>query len=285
MMCLKWFIRPSMLPYTSCFGGRLNRGSSTLTGPPGSWSRACKMMRTDWRISSIRTMYRSQVSPSSPTGTSKSKRSYTRYVSSLRRARGAPSAPRDGPAQKKVEAHLRGEGPRPHRPFDEDPVLGQQGVHVGDRGQDDVLDDPARLLLPSVGEIPGHPADPGVSRRQPRPRERLDEVHVHLLAGLPEVPEVGQRPPIAHVGADAYHVGEDPRELRDEHPDVLAPLGDVDPAELLDGHRVSDVVHQGGDVVQPVGVRHHLGPGVAIRLLLQAAGQVAELGGELEDRP
>src|SRR4030065_281349 len=232
MMCLKWFIRPSMLPYTSCFGGGLTRGSSTLTAPPGSWSRACKMMRTDWRISSIRTMYRSQVSPSSPTGTSKSKRSYTRYVSSFRRAGGAPAA----------------------------------------------------LPPPPVGETPAHPADPGVSRRQPRPRERFDEVHVHLLAGLPEVPEVGQRPQIDHVGADAYHVVDDPRELRDEHPDVLAPLGDVDPAELLDGHRVSDVVHQGGDVVQPIGVRHHLGPGVALRLLLEAAVQVAELGGELEDR-
>ena len=53
----------------------MKRGSSTFTGPPGICAIACSMIRSDCRISSIRTMYRSQTSPCSPMGMSKSNRS------------------------------------------------------------------------------------------------------------------------------------------------------------------------------------------------------------------
>ena len=43
-----------------------------MVGPAGSFSTACRKIRTDCRISWIRTMYRSKVSPFSPVGTSKS---------------------------------------------------------------------------------------------------------------------------------------------------------------------------------------------------------------------
>ena len=52
-------------------------------------------------------------------------------------------------------------------------------------------------------------------------------------------------------------------------------LGDAE--QLLDGHRVADVVEHRRDVVEPIGVREDLRPGGVLRLLLEAAVQVADL--------
>ena len=51
----------------------------------------------------------------------------------------------------------------------------------------------------------------------------------------------------------------------------------VDAQQLLDRHRVADVVEHRRDVVQPIGVREDLRLGRVLRLLLEAAVQVAEL--------
>ena len=50
-----------------------------------------------------------------------------------------------------------------------------------------------------------------------------------------------------------------------------------DAEQLLDGHRVADVVDHRRDVVEAVGVREHLRVGRVLRFLLEAAVQVAEL--------
>ncbi len=44
-----------MFEYTSDFGGSATLRSSVMTGPFGSFARACSMMRMLWRISSMRT--------------------------------------------------------------------------------------------------------------------------------------------------------------------------------------------------------------------------------------
>ena len=45
--------------YTSPAGGLMYFGTLARTSPSGRRSRACWMMRQDWRISSMRTTYRS----------------------------------------------------------------------------------------------------------------------------------------------------------------------------------------------------------------------------------
>ena len=71
----------------------------------------------------------------------------------------------------------------------------------------------------------------------------------------------------------------DARDLADDHADVLRALGDLlgDAEQLLDRHRVADVVEHRRDVVEAIGVGEDLRPGRALRLLLEAAVQVADL--------
>ena len=74
---MMWWRYASSLPIpsgpTESFTGQPTFGSSTITGP-GSWSRssACSTIRSDSRISAIRTRYRAYESASVRTGTSKS---------------------------------------------------------------------------------------------------------------------------------------------------------------------------------------------------------------------
>ena len=75
MTSLKWWISASMLVASSWRGGSAYLRSSVMYGPSGRPSSACRMMREDSFISSIRTIIRSQLSPTVPTGILKSKSS------------------------------------------------------------------------------------------------------------------------------------------------------------------------------------------------------------------
>jgi len=75
---------------------------------------------------------------------------------------------------------------------------------------------------------------------------------------------------VHQVARDALHLGQ-------QHPDVLAALGDLDAKELLDRPHVGELVGDGAQVVEAVGVGQHLGPGLALADLLQRAVQIADV--------
>ena len=128
------------------------------------------------------------------------------------------------------------------------------------------------------GQVAGDAADAQVGRGEPRAADLLEQLE-QPLAGLEHVEEDGERAQLHGRGAEAGQVVGDARDLADDHADVLRALGDLlgDAHQLLDRHRVADVVEHRRDVVEAIGVGEDLRPGRALRLLLEAAVQVADL--------
>ena len=77
---------------------------------------------------------------------------------------------------------------------------------------------------------------------------------------------------------------DDARQLADDHADVLDPLRNLDPEELLDRPAVAHVVHHGGAVVEAVRQGDDLLVGEGLRGLLKAPVEVTDLRFGLEDR-
>ncbi len=75
----------------------------------------------------------------------------------------------------------------------------------------------------------------------------------------------------------------DARDLAHDHPRVLASVGRLDSKQLLDRQREADVVDAGRGVVEPIGVREHLGPGSLLAHLLEAAMEVADFDVAIDD--
>ena len=126
------------------------------------------------------------------------------------------------------------------------------------------------------------PPDPAVGDRQPGAGHVLDQLPQEL-AGLDHVEEDGEGAELHGGGADAGEVVADARDLGHDHADVLAPLGDVDAEELLDGGRVAEVVDQRRHVVEPVGERDRVVPAALLAVLLERAVQIADLDVGVDD--
>ncbi len=104
-----------------------------------------------------------------------------------------------------------------------------------------------------------------------------------VLAGLEAVEEDGHRPDVVGHETDPGQVGGQALELGQDDPDVLGPLGDLDPGQLLDGQDIGQVVGHGGEVIQPVGQGDDLGIGQALPELLHPPVEIAEDGLDAED--
>jgi hypothetical protein len=135
----------------------------------------------------------------------------------------------------------------------------------------------------AVGEIGLDAADPAVGDGQPRARDVLDQLPQEL-ARLDHVQEHREGAQLHGGGADARQVVADPRDLAHHHPDVLAPLGDLDVEELLDGGGVGEVVDERRDVVQPVRVGDGVVVGADLAVLLEGTMEIADLHVRLDDR-
>ena len=119
------------------------------------------------------------------------------------------------------------------QPVQEDPVAEEQFLDIGI----DALETRLELGDPvehAIIEVLQQAADPGVSRMEPVARHFLVDV-VDLLAQVEGVEEGGEGPQVKRRGTRAEQMVADPRELRDDHPDVLAPRGQIDIQQLLDG--------------------------------------------------
>jgi hypothetical protein len=79
-------------------------------------------------------------------------------------------------------------------------------------------------------------------------------------------------------------MGDDAAHLAGDHPQHLAPLGDLDPHQLLDGQGETHVVGHGGEVVGAVGERDDLVVLAVLAELLEPGVQVADVGDAALDR-
>ena len=92
-----------------------------------------------------------------------------------------------------------------------------------------------------------------------------------------------ERPQVERGGAGAEQVVADPRQLGDDHPDVLAARGQLDVQQLLDRMVPGHLVHRRADVVLAVDDRHVLVEVEVLAQLLEARVQVADVGRGLDD--
>jgi len=159
---------------------------------------------------------------------------------------------------------------------DEDPVAGQEPLHVVER-LGEGLEEGADLLDHQGREILRHTSDAGVGVREPRAAERLEDVVDHL-ALVEAVQKEGEGAGVEAHGAVAQQVIADPGELGDDRADVLAPRGQLQPQQRLDRVVPGDVVGHRRDVVHPVGHGDVLVERQVLADLLEAGVQIAHLG-------
>jgi len=131
-------------------------------------------------------------------------------------------------------------------------------------------------LSESIRQVGLHAADAAVADRQAGAGHHLHEVP-EILARLDHVEEDREGSELHRARAEAGEMIRDARDLRDDHPHVLAALGDRDPEQFLHRHAVADVVDERGHVVEPIRVRHDAVVVDFFRHLLEGAVQVADL--------
>ena len=133
-----------------------------------------------------------------------------------------------------------------------------------------------------VVEVVQHAADPRVAGVEAIARHLLVDV-VDQLAEVERVQERGERPQVERRGPGAEQVVADPRQLADDHPDVLAARRQLDVQQLLDRVVPGHLVHRRADVVLAVDDRDVLVEVQVLAELLEPRVQVADVGRRLDD--
>ena len=177
------------------------------------------------------------------------------------------------------------------QPVQEDPVAEQQLLHVGvDPGK--AVEHRLNAVEHAVVEVVEHAAHARVTRVEAVARHLLVDV-VDQLPQVEGVQERGERPQVERRGAGAEQVIADPRQLGDDHANVLAPRRQLDAQQLLDRVVPRHLVHRRADVVLAVDDRDVLVELEVFAQLLEPGVQVADvrrrlddpLAVELEDQP
>ncbi len=76
---------------------------------------------------------------------------------------------------------------------------------------------------------------------------------------------------------------ENPRQLADDHANILAARRRFRADQLLHGQSITDIIDQRGSVVESVGVGNNLSPGCLLAALVETAMQIAHLDIAMED--
>ena len=128
-----------------------------------------------------------------------------------------------------------------------------------------------------VGQVVADPAHPVVVVEEPRAAGPLVQVE-DLLAVAQEVEEGREGPDVHPVGADGDAVRSDALQLGHDHADGVDVRADLDLEQALHGQRVAEGVAHRGHVVHPVRVGDDARIVDALRVLLEAAVQVPDVG-------
>jgi hypothetical protein len=172
--------------------------------------------------------------------------------------------------------HLRGQDTDADRSRAEDVVGHGEALEFVDAERQALVDEVLRLGNEPLRQVASHPAEAVVVAHHSRAGRHLEQIEdeLPLLQGVEHTGEV-----VAQVVADEanrYHVAHYAGKLCHDDPDVLRALRNLGIEELLDCHRVGEVVRHGRDIVEAIRVRHVAQPGVPLADLLVAAVEVAQ---------
>ena len=134
----------------------------------------------------------------------------------------------------------------------------------------------------AVVEIVQHAADPRVAGMEPIARHLFIDV-VNLLSQVERVEKRGEGPQVERGGAGAEQVIADPRQLGDDHANVLAARRQLDIQQLFDGMVPGHLVHRRADVVLAVDDRHVLVEVEVFAQFLEPGMEIADVGRGLDD--
>ena len=131
-----------------------------------------------------------------------------------------------------------------------------------------------KALRHSFGEIVRQimldAADADVGHGQPRAGQVFNDAR-NQLARFDHVKTDGDRAQLGSRHAATGQMIEHPRQLADDHANILATRRRFGADEFFHGQGVADIVDQRRGVIQPVGIGNDLGPGRLLAALVEAA--------------
>ena len=139
---------------------------------------------------------------------------------------------------------------------DKNAVPGDEAVHLFEHLAR-FLERLEGFFLKAFGQVGFHAAHARVRNRDAGARDVLHQF-VEIFARLDHVKKHGES---AHFHGGGAHAGEVVGHARDfahDHADILGALRDVDAEKFFNGRGVAEIVDKRRDVIEPVGVRHHL---------------------------
>ena len=156
-----------------------------------------------------------------------------------------------------------------------DGIAGEKFVHLIEAGQQ-LVDESAHLLIETGRQVACHSADARVRRGETGAGQLLGQI-VNHLAVLEGVEKDGHRPDVHGVSPDAKQVRRNAGQLTADHPDGLAAWRQFPAHQFFHRQRISHVVGQRGEVIEPVRVGHELVVLHVLRDLLVATVEITDI--------
>ena len=158
----------------------------------------------------------------------------------------------------------------------EDAVVEHEAHRVAKQFLQPAIDPIADIDQQLLGHVLVDP--PGAEPGAVHPCTRCPFEEIHAVFAKFEHPQVRRhRTDVHDVGTDIEHVVADPRQLREQHAQILRPLGHFDVEQLFDREDVAVFLRQRRTVVEPVEIRQRLQIGLVLDQLFGAAVEQSDM--------
>ena len=137
-------------------------------------------------------------------------------------------------------------------------------------------------VLPSARRLQRQPADADVAGHHALAGKHFENAQ-NVFALAEAVEEHAHRADIERVRAQPHQMAVQPRKLGHHHAHPLRARRNLDLQQLFHRQRVHQIVRKVGQIVDAVGQRDHLLPGLLLALLFDAGVQEADVGHGLDD--
>ena len=188
-----------------------------------------------------------------------------------------PAAAQVWSAQAVIDRHVLRDHADVLRSVHEDAVAREQFFRLVEIDHD-FVQKPAALVHPAGRQVAGQAADAGVGGGEPRAGQCFDEA-INLFPLGEREEKHGQGANVHGKSAQAQQMRRDAGQFAADDPDELAARRQllVDAKEFFDRQRISDIVGQRRQVIEPVRVRDELAVGHVLGDLFVAAMQITDV--------
>src|SRR6059058_6392832 len=135
---------------------------------------------------------------------------------------------------------------------------------------------PGNLLGKIRSQVMLDAADARIGDRQTRAGKSFDDPRYHLPR-LDHIKADSDRPEFRGRHTAAGQMIVDPQQLAYDHANKLAARRSFHPYQFFHRESVADIIDQRRSVIEPVGIRNHLGPGDLLAALIETAMEIADL--------